>query len=536
MRLPQLPLAAKYRLLFGCAVLLIIAAALAVPWYFLEFLLTDAPFREAERAALDHLHLSMGHAGGPPPAPHGVAPDDASPQPRYVRLSFAANDQDALPQLAADKLDSPSQLDFARRALRSFIVHRERQHAFEQVMERDGLHFQYARPVRITRGCLACHAQGSSATPFAENQLAGMILVDVPAARSAAALLRNRMLLIGAGALAGILAILVFYIIVQRFILAPIQQLRSVAAKVAGGDLSARADVGSGDEFEQLAKSLNDMLERLRGSQEELREKNQLLDEQLTQLAESNVGLYEANRIKSDFLASVSHELRTPLTSIIGFAELLREGAANPDPQRLSRYSENILLSSRILLEIINDLLDLAKIEAGKVDLNVAPTDVASLVRTLTELARGNAGAKQISLECQAPSEPVMLDTDAGKLRQVLYNLLSNAIKFTPAGGEVSIRVVPESDGRVFCAVQDSGPGISPENQERIFEKFRQLENPETRTQGGAGLGLAIARELTGLLGGQIGVQSALGQGSTFWVRVGSTKGGAVLRPRLSLT
>ena len=204
----------------------------------------------------------------------------------------------------------------------------------------------------------------------------GPARIGYPVDRGAADLIWNRIWLVASGALAGILAILVFYVITTKFILSPIHDLRRVAIRVADGNLDERSTVRTGDEFEQLSDSLNNMLERLRISQDELRRANKLLDEKLGEMAETNVALYEANRLKSEFLANVSHELRTPLTSIIGFAEVLREGPEAEPDSRTARYLENILISGRILLEIINDLLDLAKIEAGRAELRLESVHV----------------------------------------------------------------------------------------------------------------------------------------------------------------
>lgn len=532
MRLPRISLAAKYRLLFGLAVLLIIAAALSMPWYYLKWLTLEAPYREAQRAAEDYLHFVLGHPAEQRPPPHAhQGLDEPAPAmgPRFVRFTFNLEDPDSMVRTLPEDA-------FARQALRAFQKDHLRTSAFQRTSVGEAPAFRYARAVWVSRSCLTCHAEGQSAQPFRENELAGLILVTLPARDSLQALFRNQLVLVVAGALSGLLAILLFYAIVQRFILAPIQELRRVTLRVTDGDLGVRANVRTGDEFEQLSNNLNAMLERLRDSQLELRAANRLLDEKLGQLAESNVALFEASRIKSEFLATVSHELRTPLTNIIGFAELLREGPAARDLEKVKRYSENVLISGRILQEIINDLLDLAKIEAGKVDLNSSPVDVSDLCRTMTDIMRPQADKKEITLSYDPSDPPERWQTDEGKLRQILFNLMSNAIKFTQPGGRVQIVAALEPDERLYLAVTDNGPGIAAEDQVKIFEKFRQLERSETRTQGGTGLGLAIAKELTSLMNGQMGVVSALGQGATFWVRLPQIEGKTVQRPLTALT
>ena len=521
MRLIRISLAAKYRILFGLAVLLIIGAALAVPWYRMELLVLGQPFNEAQRIVEDYYQLvlpepgSVVGKGGVHSHEFSLLPEKQYHQASFVRLNLNPDDLDSL----ADKAGSDP---FLGKAVRTFVRNPNQSSVYRSSDEEGIRRFSYAHAVRVTKRCLSCHGEAKTASPFQENQLAGVIMVHLPADPSARGVFWNRLVVIAAGALAGILAILVFYIITQKFILAPIQQLRQVTIRVAEGDLDIRSAVETGDEFEQLSGNLNTMLERLRSSQEELKKANRLLDEKLGQMAESNVALYEANRVKSEFLANVSHELRTPLTTIIGFAELLREGPQAEAGSRTSRYSENILISGRILLEIINDLLDLAKIEAGKVELRIEPLGVRDLCAGLVDFMRPLAEKKNIEVVLDADGALPVIHTDQSKLRQILYNLLSNAIKFTPDGGEVRLTARRLGERHVRLAVRDTGPGIAPEHHETIFEKFRQIDQSATREHHGTGLGLAIAKELAHLLGGELDLESTPGHGSTFWISLGT--------------
>jgi two-component system, NarL family, sensor histidine kinase BarA len=532
----RISLATKYRVLFGLAVLLIIGAALAVPWYYMEALVLQQPYREARSIADSYFRVIMAApgsaaasaAGGPHGGKSSLLPTTSAREPVFVTMDLNPDDRFSI----VNQSKNDPFVDEAHHTLRRNPTSES---YYRTTYDETGRRFRYAQAVWVTRRCLNCHEEGRSARPYRENQLAGMILVDLPAETSRQASLINRVVIVAAGALGGIFAILVFYVITTRFILAPIHELRSVALRVSDGDLSVRSTVQTGDEFEQLSVNLNTMLERLRVSQEELKKANRLLDEKLEAMAQSNVALYEANRVKSEFLANVSHELRTPLTSIIGFAELLREGPPGEGDARTLRYAENILISGRILLEIINDLLDLAKIEAGKVDLRIETVPLADLCGTMLDHVRPLADRKKLQLELQAEDGLPAVFTDAGKLRQVLFNLLSNAIKFTPDEGRVSLGIRRLDETRVEVAVHDTGPGIAPEHQQIIFEKFRQIDQSATREYHGTGLGLAIAKELTGLLGGEIGVQSDLGHGATFWVRLPVTAPQPRERPRPSL-
>ncbi len=516
MRLARISLATKYRVLFGLAVLLIIGAALAVPWYRMELLVVQQPFQEAQRIVEDYYQMVLPEPLAPDrtASPHhefSLLPEKQSHRARFIRLPLNPADEDAVAAQSGNPVVGP--------ALRTFLKNPLQQSVYMTRTEPSGRRLYYAHAVRVSSRCLTCHAE-SSAAPFQENQLAGIVTVDLPADVRSQGVFWNRLVVVAAGSLAGILALLVFYVITHRFILAPIHELRQVTIRVAEGDLSVRSQVQTGDEFEQLSANLNTMLERLRSSQEELKQANRLLDEKLGQMAETNVALYEANRLKSEFLANVSHELRTPLTTIIGFAELLREGPHVDETSRAARYAENILISGRILLEIINDLLDLAKIEAGKVDLRVEPVDVRELCTVLLGFIRPLTEKKNLQVELDCDESLPALHTDLSKLRQILFNLLSNAVKFTPEGGQVRLSARTVETDRIRLTVSDTGPGISPEHHATIFEKFRQIDQSATREHHGTGLGLAIARELTQLLGGQIAVESELGHGATFWVEL----------------
>lgn len=534
MRLIRISLAAKYRILFGLAVVLILAAALSVPWTLMAALVYEQPYREAQRIADDYFRLVLAEpgerrslVGGVHGRDFGLLPERAGREPQFIRFALAPG---------AEELPAQAELEpFVAKAFRTFIRRPQRTSLWEQAWEDGRRQFRYAHAVRVTRSCLSCHAEGRGSTPYTEGQLAGVIAVSLPAGWTDEQVAYARAWLVGAGVLAGILAILVFYVITRWFILSPIDELRGVSMRVAEGDLDVRSRLETGDEFEQLSASLNVMLERLRASQEELKRANRLLDQKLGEMAETNVALYEANRLKSEFLANVTHELRTPLTSIIGFAELLREGPAADGDGKVRRYAENILISGRILLEIVNDLLDLAKIEANKVELRLETVRVEELCETLVEFMRPLAGAKRIEPVFEPSGELPLLITDRGKLRQILFNLLSNAIKYSPEGGAVRLTARRVDDQSVELAVTDEGPGIAPENQQLIFEKFRQIDQSATREHHGTGLGLAIARELTQLLGGRIGVDSAVGRGSTFWVRLPIAASEPRERPLISL-
>jgi len=350
--------------------------------------------------------------------------------------------------------------------------------------------------------------------------LVGLVSMEMKTQVDANQLLLNRVFMLTAGLLAGTLAILVFFLITTKLILQPVRVLRETAEKVSKGDLNVRSHIFTGDEFQQLSETFNVMLANLKESEDQLRAINKSLDLKLGQLAESNLALYESNRLKSEFLANVSHELRTPLNSILGFAELLRDtlGAAAVPEQRTGRYLQNILTSGKNLLELINDLLDLAKIEAGRMEVRSAPLPLGDLFEGLTGILKPLCEKKGLEIVSGITSDVPILQTDAAKLQQVLYNFLSNAIKFSPTGGTIHLNAERADSSHVRISVSDPGPGIAPEKHSVIFEKFRQIDGSVTREHGGTGLGLAISKELVSLLGGTIGVLSTEGEGATFWI------------------
>ena len=221
-----------------------------------------------------------------------------------------------------------------------------------------------------------------------------------------------------------------------------------------------------------------------------------------------------ASQHKSEFLANMSHELRTPLNAIIGFSEVLSERMFGEFNEKQEEYSKDIHASGQHLFSLINDILDLSKIEAGRMELELSDFHLPTALDSALTLVRERAGRRGIALNLAVNEGLGQMRADERKVRQVVLNLLSNAIKFTPEGGRIEVSAVPK-DGLVEVSVRDTGVGIAPEDQEAVFEEFRQVGTADKKVEG-TGLGLTLCRKFVELHGGKIWVKSQVGMGSTF--------------------
>jgi PAS domain S-box-containing protein len=254
---------------------------------------------------------------------------------------------------------------------------------------------------------------------------------------------------------------------------------------------------------------------RLQESEREAQAREEAARRQV--LESENRRFQESSRLKSEFVANMSHELRTPLNSIMGFAELMVDERYGPMPPRYSEFSSLILKSAQHLLQLINDILDLAKVESGKIDLKPELVDLPQIVGDVTSVVAGLARQRHIRIDANVESQIGTVRLDPRRLKQVLYNYLSNAIKFSHEHGCVEVRIRPDSYERFTVEVQDWGIGIKPEDVNRLFIEFQQLDASMGKQHEGTGLGLALTKRIVEAQGGSVGVRTVAGSGSTFF-------------------
>jgi two-component system, NtrC family, sensor kinase len=307
-------------------------------------------------------------------------------------------------------------------------------------------------------------------------------------------------------------------VLLARNLARPIEAIQVAAAKIGSGSLDQRIEVSSRDELGALAQEFNQMAARLQASysglEQQVQERTHELARALAELDTKSRELEAASLHKSEFLADMSHELRTPLNAISGFSQVLRKQLLGEINEKQAEYLDDILASARHLTTLIDDVLDLSKVEAGQIELEIALFSLRDALDDGVVIVRERATLEAVRVSVSSDPDLDQVIGDERRIRQVVFNLLSNAVKFAPPGGTVEVAAA-SVDGEVQVSVSDSGPGIAPEDQARIFEDFQQAAAGKEQREG-TGLGLALSKRLVELHGGRIWVESDLGKGSKF--------------------
>ncbi len=401
----------------------------------------------------------------------------------------------------------------------------------------DGGRYHYYQPLRIDRSCWNCHREIMGDASIDLGAPLGVVQVTIPEPPANKERARLWTLLLGGAIVVAFLGLIAFYVVIRLAIVKPLRSLREVSEAIGRGDVSKRAELRTGDEFEALGAAFNRMMKYLVATHEKLRLLNSQLEKKVDELAQANWQLYEMNRVKSDFMATMSHELRTPLNSILGFSDVLSSIQTLDDKQK--RYVNNINKSGRALLNMINNVLDLARVDAGLLQARVSEFRVEAVVLAQCDMAKPLVDKKNLELTTRFAENLPKMRQDEARIQQILNNLLSNAIKFTPEGGRIQVEInrtfraplYPRAFGGgnnepipfLEMKVIDSGVGVALEDRQIIFEKFRQGKSATegsamTREHSGSGLGLSIVKELCKLLEGEVTLESQPGFGSVFIV------------------
>ncbi len=362
---------------------------------------------------------------------------------------------------------------------------------------------------------------GAKGTPASRRRIGtAYLLVSYAEAETAAHRLSLTALVI-TGIMVGVC--LLGGIFFVRRIVNPLVALEAGTRRLGQGELNFRVSVRGRDEIGRLATSFNAMASELQKNRQALDGHNRNLEQKVAEktqiLSLANRRLEEMNRLKSEFLANMSHELRTPLNAILGFTDLMIDGQVGTINAQQERYLQTVYTSGQHLLSLINSILDLSKIEAGKMELFPEEFYVRDVVDFSLSLVGPLASRKKVTLEKAVAVDVKTLIADQTKVQQILHNLLSNAVKFTPENGRVGVVVTQDQHGVLF-AIADSGVGIAPEDQRRIFKAFTQADASYTRRFEGTGLGLALVDHYVRMHRGKVWVESEVGKGSTFYVRL----------------
>ncbi len=383
---------------------------------------------------------------------------------------------------------------------------------------------RYLYALRIKEDCLLCHGPKEQAPKFIQKnysagydykvgEIRGAISVIIPKELAEQRFAADIVFFIILGSVSILLIVAIIFLTAGKF-MKPIERLNAaVTTIIKTGDLTTKVDISSKDDVGQLGRAFNDMSIKLQSMYATL---EQRIAEKTARLQNAVLALEQANKMKSEFLANMSHELRTPLNAIIGFAEVLRDKISGDLNEEQTEFVYDIHSSGLHLLQMINDILDLSKIEAGKLELQYETFSVPEAIEDVHTILKGLASKKRLELKTTMLTDVKNIEADRVKFKQILYNLLSNAIKFTPENGKITVETCV-TDDTLQVSVSDTGIGMKPEDQEKIFKEFWQADSSFSRKYEGTGLGLALTKRIVEMHGGNIWFESEYGKGSIFY-------------------
>ena len=370
----------------------------------------------------------------------------------------------------------------------------------------DGMpYFQYTVPLYLEKRCIKCH-HGQEDFP---NGVRGGLSVFLPVGNMKISVLHNHWKLAVSGTILILLTLLTMFILMRRFVIRPLKDLEKITGEISRGNLEARMEVNTGDEFERLGKTFNIMAQRVSMARDSLEEK---IAQATRDLSEANRELKTLDKLKSNFLANMSHELRSPLTVIRGGIDYLSRTIKIEDNRN---YLNIIDKNLDRLIHLVSDLFDFTKIEAKKIEWSLELVNLSELVQEVIEIINPLSVEKNIAISYHNPGE-ILVELDLERIEQVLVNLIDNAIKFSDSGTEIFIRVM-DYEQTAMVAVADQGVGIPAENLATIFEKFSTVPSGSNSKTEGTGLGLAICKAIVEAHGGKIWAESKPGESSTFY-------------------
>lgn len=383
---------------------------------------------------------------------------------------------------------------------------------------------RYLYALYVKEECLLCHGPKEKAPEFIRKnyaigydykvgELRGAISVVIPKEIAERKFAENVIFFITASSVSIFMIVAIIFLTTEK-LMRPIERLTTAVATISKtGDLTTKVDILSKDEVGQLGRAFNDMSTKLQSTYATL---EQRIAEKTAHLQQAVLALERANKMKSEFLANMSHELRTPLNAIIGFAEVLRDKIAGDLNDEQTDFVNDIHSSGCHLLQMINDILDLSKIEAGKMELQYGVFLVPEAIDEVHTILKGLASKKHLELKTVILTEVKNIEADRVKFKQVLYNLLSNAIKFTPENGKIILEA-GVMDDMLQLSVSDTGIGMKSEDQQKVFKEFWQADSSFARKYEGTGLGLALTKRIVEMHGGKIWFESEYGKGSAFY-------------------